>query len=92
MTLKQRARTGLEAGPSTVTEFQHPAGSPECRQAIGRRDVHSPAQCRHACSSERPTSGVTDKSATPEWMPNSRVSKISPFNLMTGYEGALLLL
>ena len=70
MTLKQRARTGLEAGPSTVTEFQHPAGSPECRQAIGRRDVHSPAQCRHACSSERPTSGATDEPADPKCMPS----------------------
>ena len=59
MTLKQRARTGHEAGSSTVTEFQHPVGSPEGEQPMVAADAHRPAQCRRACSSERPTSGAT---------------------------------
>ena len=45
-----------EVGPSTVTELQHPEGSPQSKLAIGCRNVHRSAQCRRACNSERPTS------------------------------------
>ena len=91
MTLKQRARTGLKAGLSTVTELQHPAGSPEGEQPMVATIAHRPAQCRRACNSERPTSGATDGSAIPEWMPNYGFGFIPSEGDDGGTRGSLLL-
>ena len=82
---KLRARTGLEVGPSTVTELQHPAGSPHSNshRLLQCAQTGTMPLCMQLGTSDfGSTSGIAD----PECMPRLHVRDYLP-NLKTVVRG-----